>query len=119
MTDGRRRRTAMDRRYGSRRWKATRLRVLHRDLWRCFVPDCPVSASVADHIIAVYPDMPDSLFFDEVNLRASCKPHNTARGVAARLERELAGYRAAPPKVAAGRGFAEVRFAPRKVPQVY
>jgi 5-methylcytosine-specific restriction endonuclease McrA len=88
MTAGRRR---MDKRYGTRRWKATRLRVLHRDLWRCFVPDCPVSASVADHIIPVYPEMPDSLFFDEMNLRASCKPHNTARGVAARLERELSG----------------------------
>jgi 5-methylcytosine-specific restriction endonuclease McrA len=70
MTAGRRRRTAMDRRYGSRRWKQTRLRVLHRDLWRCFVPECPLSASVADHIIAVYPEMPDSLFFDEMNLRA-------------------------------------------------
>jgi len=80
-----------DKRYGSRRWKATRLRVLHRDLWACFVPGCGVSASVADHIIPVYPGMPNSWFFDEANLRASCKRHNTARGVAARLERELAG----------------------------
>jgi 5-methylcytosine-specific restriction endonuclease McrA len=109
----------MDRRYGSRRWKATRLRVLHRDLWRCFVPGCPESASVADHIIPVYPEMPNSLFFDELNLRASCKPHNTARGVAARLERELAARSEAPPERATGHGFAEVRFAPRKVPQVY
>jgi 5-methylcytosine-specific restriction endonuclease McrA len=116
MTAARRRRTAMDRRYGSRRWKATRLRILHRDLWACFVPGCPQSASVADHIIAVYPEMPNSLFFDEMNLRASCKPHNTARGVAARLERELAGRSETPPE---RQGFTEIRFAPRKVPQVY
>ena len=114
MTADRRR---MDRRYGSRKWKQTRLRVLHRDLWSCFVPGCPESASVADHIIAVYPEMPDSLFFDEINLRASCKRHNTARGVAARLERELAGYHEGPPKRVA-HGFAEVRVG-RKVPQVY
>lgn len=50
-----------------------------------------MSASVAGHIIPTYPGMPDSLFFDPMNLRASCKPHNTARGVAARLERELNG----------------------------
>ena len=81
----------MDRRYGSRRWKRVRLRVLHRDLWTCFVPACPVSASVADHIIEVYDGMPDGLFFDEWNLRASCRRHNTARGVAARLGRELEG----------------------------
>ena len=80
-----------DKRYGTRRWKQTRLRVLHRDLWTCFAPGCPVSASVADHIIPVYPEMPNSLFFDEANLRGSCRRHNTARGVAARLERELSG----------------------------
>jgi hypothetical protein len=114
MTAGRRR---MDRRYGSRRWKQTRLRVLFRDLWRCFVPGCEVTASVADHIIAVYPEMPDSLFFDEMNLRASCKPHNTARGVAARLERELAGRSEASHRRAPA-GFTEVRIG-RKVPQLY
>jgi 5-methylcytosine-specific restriction endonuclease McrA len=81
----------LDRRYGTRRWKATRLRVLHRDLWACFVPGCGVSASVADHIEPVYPGMPTAWFFDEANLRASCRRHNTARGVAARLQRELAG----------------------------
>ncbi len=87
--DDRANRRKMDRRYGSRRWKAVRLRVLHRDLWRCYVPDCPLPANVADHIDTVYPGMPDAWFFDEANLRASCKRHNTARGVAARLEREL------------------------------
>jgi hypothetical protein len=30
--------------------------------------------------------MPDSLFFGEGNLRAGCRPHNIARGHAARLE---------------------------------
>ena len=82
--------TASDKRYGTRRWKATRLRVLHRDLWRCYVPSCFLAANVADHIDPVYPGMPDHWFFDETNLRASCKRHNTARGVAARLERETA-----------------------------
>lgn len=111
--------TRMDRRYGSRRWKATRLRVLHRDLWRCFVPGCQVTASVADHIIPVYPGMPDALFFDESNLRASCRHHNTARGVAARLDRELSGGADAPPTRSPAHGFAEVRIGQRKVPQVY
>ena len=93
MTAGR-----IDRRYGTRRWKRTRLRVMHRDLWLCFVPSCEVRASVADHVIPVYPGMPDALFFDERNLRASCRRHNTARGVAARLERELSGGNDAPPR---------------------
>jgi hypothetical protein len=44
---------------------------------------------VADHIIPVDPEMPDWLFFDPNNLRGSCKRHNTARGVAAGLERGL------------------------------
>ena len=83
--------TAPEKRYGTRRWKATRLRVLRRDLWACWVPDCLVVASVADHIDPVYAGMPDARFFDEANLRASCKRHNTARGVAARLEREAGG----------------------------
>jgi 5-methylcytosine-specific restriction endonuclease McrA len=81
----------LDKRYGTRRWKKVRLRVLHRDLWECFVPGCGVSASVADHIEPVYPGMPNAWFFNEANLRASCRRHNTARGVAARLQRELAG----------------------------
>jgi 5-methylcytosine-specific restriction endonuclease McrA len=80
-----------DKRYGTRRWKATRLRVLHRDLWACFVPGCGVSASVADHIDPVYPGMPSAWFFDEANLRAACRHHNLRRGHVAQFERELAG----------------------------
>ena len=75
-----------DKRYGTRRWKATRLRVLHRDLWECFVPGCGVSASVADHIDPVYPGMPSAWFFDEANLRAICRHHNL-RSRAANLVR--------------------------------
>jgi hypothetical protein len=30
--------------------------------------------------------MPDSLFYDERNLRAACRYHNVARGFAASLE---------------------------------
>jgi hypothetical protein len=54
-------------------------------------PSCPEPASVADHIIPVHPGMADDLFFGLGNLRAACKRHNTARGVAARLERETRG----------------------------
>jgi hypothetical protein len=36
----------------------------------------------------VSPDMPDGLFYSAANLRAACRRHNIARGVAARLERE-------------------------------
>lgn len=81
-----------DVRYGSRTWKRQRLRVLNRDNWICrVVPDCTVRASIADHILPVYPGMPDDLFFGLDNLRASCRRHNWARGVAARLDRESGG----------------------------
>jgi len=64
-----------------------RERVLRRDGYVCrIVPDCPEPATVADHVIPVFRDMPDSLFFGEGNLRAGCRPHNIARGHAARLE---------------------------------
>src|SRR5215210_2683582 len=85
----------MDKRYGSQRWKRIRRNVLVRDCWACWAPGCPVSATIADHIVEVYDGMPDSLFFDLSNLRASCRRHNWARGVAARLERET-GERAQP-----------------------
>jgi 5-methylcytosine-specific restriction endonuclease McrA len=80
-----------DRRYGSKRWKELRLDVLRRDLHRCWIPSCEAWADVCDHVAPVYPGMPDTEFYNPWNLRASCRRHNTARGVAARLERETAG----------------------------
>jgi 5-methylcytosine-specific restriction endonuclease McrA len=63
--------------------------VLRRDAYVCRVSSaCPTPATVADHVVEVYPGMPDALFYDPTNLRASCSRHNTARGIAARLERE-------------------------------
>ena len=78
-----------ERRYGTTRWKRVRLSVLRRDAYRCWVDGGP--ASIADHIMPWYEGMPDSLFFGMDNLRASCKRHNTARGVAQRLERDVDG----------------------------
>jgi hypothetical protein len=81
-----------DKRYGTARWRKVRLRVLMRDAYRCRIaPGCPERATVADHIEPVYAGMPDSLFFDPRNLRAGCRQHNIARGVAARLLRETNG----------------------------
>ena len=77
-----------DKRYKLKRWTDLRLRVLRRDLWACqLVPGCPWPATVADHIIAVYPGMPDSEFFDPANLQASCREHNLAKGTADRMAR--------------------------------
>jgi hypothetical protein len=52
---------------------------------------CDQRATVADHIVPSSLDMADFEFYALSNLRASCKRHNTARGVAARLEREVNG----------------------------
>ena len=93
---GQSRPTTDKRRYGTQRWRRTRLRVLNRDGWRCYVASCMLRGSVCDHIAPVYDGMPDWEFYDESNLRASCQRHNTARGVAARLEREVAGEPALP-----------------------
>ena len=72
-----------DRRYKTQRWRQGRLRVLNRDLWICrVVAGCPVRATVADHVLPVYPGMPDALFFGMGNLRAACHGHNKARGFA-------------------------------------
>jgi 5-methylcytosine-specific restriction endonuclease McrA len=87
---GRRKAPKTDKRYGTPRWKRTRLLVLARDLWRCQIaPGCPVTATVADHINPVYEGMPDFEFYGPANLRAACKQHNVRRGVAARLLREM------------------------------
>ena len=55
---------------------------------RCYVSGCPEPGTHADHIDPVHPAMSWHDFHDVKNLRASCRRHNTARGVAARLERE-------------------------------
>lgn len=84
-------RPARDKRYGSRRWRDTAKAVLARDLYVCRIaPGCSNRATVADHVLEVYPGMPDHLFFGMENLRAGCKDHNILRGKAARLERETA-----------------------------
>jgi 5-methylcytosine-specific restriction endonuclease McrA len=80
--------TVADKRYNTQRWRRVRRLVLQRDMYRCWIPGCPRLANQCDHIIPVEPGFPDSLFFGMHNLRASCRPHNTARGVAAKLERE-------------------------------
>jgi hypothetical protein len=78
-----------DRRYGNRRWKRVRLRVLARDGYRCQVEDgCPMRATVADHVDPVGPHTTDAEFYDEVGLRAACMMHNVWR---ARLERAREG----------------------------
>lgn len=83
---------ARDRRYGSARWRRVSKAVLRRDLYVCRIaPGCSTRATVADHVIAVHPGMPDALFFGMDNLRAGCRDHNILRGKAARLERETAG----------------------------
>jgi hypothetical protein len=81
-----------DKRYGTARWRKLRLRILQRDAWRCRIaPGCPQPATVADHIQPASPEMPDAVFYDPRNLRAGCRQHNIARGVAARLLRETGG----------------------------
>jgi hypothetical protein len=64
--------------------------VLARDLHHCWVSGCERPGIIADHITPVYPGMGDGEFYDPANLRASCRYHNTARGVAASLERDVA-----------------------------
>src|SRR5687768_6628588 len=82
----------VDKRYGSRRWKATRLRVLARDLYRCqVVAGCPREARVCDHISPVGPDTSDAEFYGEGGLRAACMFHNTRRGHVDAFARELDG----------------------------
>lgn len=70
----------IDRRYGSARWKRTRLLVMRRDGWRCWVPGCRREATVCDHIDGVTTATTDAQFFDVSRLRCSCRAHNLARG---------------------------------------
>jgi hypothetical protein len=80
-----------DKRYRTAHWRNVRLRALNRDGWRCYAPSCMLVGNVADHIVPVNAWTTDAEFFDVTGLRASCRRHNTARGVAARLEREVSG----------------------------
>jgi 5-methylcytosine-specific restriction endonuclease McrA len=81
---------ATDHRYGSRRWRAVRERVLKRDLYRCqVIPGCPRAGTVCDHVQAVYPGMPDHEFFDERKLRAACRTCNLRRAQAAQFMAEM------------------------------
>jgi 5-methylcytosine-specific restriction endonuclease McrA len=67
--------TTRDPRFGSPRWKATRLYVLHRDRWLCQIrgPKCNHFATEVDHVEA-RADGGD--MFDPSNLRAACKSCN-------------------------------------------
>jgi hypothetical protein len=86
-----------DRRYSLMRWTKLAQYIRKRDP-HCYVVNCPLPVKAADHIIPATLDMPDWQFFDPSNLRGSCRRHNTARGVAARLEREVAEGVAPPPR---------------------
>ena len=70
---------AGDKRYGTIQWKRLRLAVLYRDGYVCQVggPKCVGRASTVDHITPV---ILGGAFWDQANLRASCKPCNYASG---------------------------------------
>jgi hypothetical protein len=91
-----------DPRYSLAKWTKLAQYIRRRDPL-CYVVDCPEPVRAADHIIPASLDMPDWQFFDPSNLRGSCRRHNTARGVAARLERETAqGVRPPPSRYSYG-----------------
>jgi hypothetical protein len=76
-----RRWSGTDRRYSTYRWRVkTRLPVLRRDGWRCWVSGCERRGDVADHIDPVGPFTTDAEFFDQSRIRASCRGHNLGRG---------------------------------------
>ncbi len=82
-------RAPSDPRYSRARWKALSRRIRKRD-GRCMVVDgCPRGPQVADHIVPVYPGMPDAEFYAPANLRAACYYHNSLRGHADRAAREM------------------------------
>src|SRR5678809_116065 len=75
--------------YNRAQWKKTAKAVLRRDMHRCYVRGCPSPGIAADHVEPVHPAISWFDFLSMANLRASCRRHNTARGVAQRLEREV------------------------------
>src|SRR6188768_3867312 len=75
-------RPVSDRRYSTAKWRHVRAIVLRRDGERCQIVDgCRNRGNVADHIIPVYPGMPDMEFYDLRNLRAACRQHNFGRAI--------------------------------------
>lgn len=63
--------------YSTARWQKLRMKVLERDLFTCQRPECgrvepDTSQLVADHRTPHRGD--ESLFWDEDNLQALCKP---------------------------------------------
>jgi hypothetical protein len=74
-------------RYRSYRWRKLARSVVSasRSCWACSAP-----ATCCDHIVSVYPGMPDSEFFDRRQLRGSCRKHNLMKGSAEALQRDLA-----------------------------
>ena len=67
----------MPRRADGAHWRELRGRVLHRDNYRCQIrgKNCEGRADEVDHIVPVVSGGSDS----PSNLRAACKPCNTAR----------------------------------------
>ena len=68
--------------YQASRWRKLQLAVLRRDGYRCWVTGCYRTADVVDHIDRVTAATTDAAFHDPRRLRASCRNHNVARGVA-------------------------------------
>lgn len=59
-------------------WKKVRQRILQRDDWRCQIrnPGCTQNATEVDHILPV---ALGGEWYDEENLRASCRACNLGR----------------------------------------
>lgn len=66
-------------RHGGRQWRALRLRILHRDGYRCRIngPGCTTVADQVDHIVELA-NGGDK--YDPANLRAACTHCNSSRG---------------------------------------
>jgi 5-methylcytosine-specific restriction endonuclease McrA len=68
-----------DRRLDSKAWRVVRLVVLRRDSYQCQIrgPHCTHEATQVDHIHA---RVEGGDCFDTANLRAACRPCNSAGG---------------------------------------
>jgi 5-methylcytosine-specific restriction protein A len=86
-----------DPRLSSRSWRRLRLLVLDRDRWACQIrgPACVGVATCVDHIVG-RADGGDC--WDPANLRAACRPCNSAGGAARTNSRRTSwGYRTTQP----------------------